>query len=258
MFKEIGEESLTTLIFAGSIIVIILVSFVVLLSYLFTTKKNKLLKERELMQSQFQQELLRTQIEIQEQTLTTISQEIHDNIGQVLSLAKLNLNTMPYSAAPEIQETKNLVSKAINDLRNLSHSMHGDIIAELGLQQSIANELAIIQSTKAFTTDLQVTGIPYKLNAQKEMILFRIVQEALNNCIKYSAAKKISVQLQYQPQLFILVVQDDGNGFDTTITSGIGLKSMANRAQLIGGTFTVQSSPGKGTTISIELPAANL
>jgi len=94
MFKEIGEESLTTLVLLGSIIFIVLVAFVVLLSYLFTTKKNKLLREKQLMQTQFQQELLQTQLEIQEQTLKTISQEIHDNIGQVLSVIKLLNSTL--------------------------------------------------------------------------------------------------------------------------------------------------------------------
>lgn len=254
MFKDVGEESLTTLIALGTVIVVALVSFVILLSYLFTARKNKLLKEKELLHAQFQQELLRTQLEIQEQTLKTISQEIHDNVGQVLSLAKLNLNTLPNSSEPKIQNTKNLVSKAINDLRNLSHSLHGDIIAELGLQESIANELKIIESTKAFETELNVTGTVFKINPQKEMVLFRIVQEALNNCIKYSEAKKITVLMQYQPQLFMLQVQDDGKGFDAEKNTGIGMKSMLNRAQLIGGSFNLQSILAKGTIITIELP----
>ncbi|MGF2411976.1 sensor histidine kinase [Ferruginibacter sp.] len=209
------------------------------------------------MKTQFEQELLQTQLEIQEQTLKTISQEIHDNIGQVLSLAKLNLNTLPNTNEPKIQETKNLVSKAINDLRNLSHSLHGDIIAELGLQESIANELKIIEGTRAFETELQISGAPFKLDPQKEMVLFRIVQEALNNCIKYSGTKKITIQMQYLPQLFILQVQDEGKGFDATKNIGIGLKSMLNRAQLIGGIFNLQSTEGKGTLIIIELPVNN-
>lgn len=254
MFKDIGEESLTSLITLGTVIVVVLVSFVILLSYLFTARKNKLLKEKELLHAQFQQELLRTRLEIQEQTLKTISEEIHDNIGQVLSLAKLNLNTLPNSHEPKIQDTKNLVSKAINDLRNLSHSLHGDIIAELGLQESIANELKIIENTKAFETALNITGTVFKLNPQKEMVLFRIVQEALNNCIKYSGAKKIMVTIHYQPQLFSLLIADDGTGFDATQNIGIGLKSMHSRAGLIGGKFNLQSTTGEGTVITIELP----
>lgn len=230
--------------------------FVLFILFYFKVKEKQhtqLLKEARI-KSEFESQLLRTQLEIQEHTLKTISEEIHDNVGQVLSLAKLNLNTLPNSSDQKIQDTKNLVSKAINDLRNLSHSLHGDIIAELGLQESIANELKIIESTKAFETDLTITGTVFKLDSKKEMILFRIVQEALNNCIKYSGAKKITVLLQYLPQLFILQVQDDGRGFDATQNIGIGLKSMLNRAQLIGSRFNLQSTEEKGTVVTIELP----
>lgn len=235
-------------------VLLLLAIFIILFTSEFLRKKKFHLAEKTLMKTQFEQELLRTQLEIQEHTLKTISEEIHDNIGQVLSLAKLNLNTLPNSAEPKIQDTKNLVSKAITDLRNLSHSLHGDIIAELGLQESIGNELKIIESTKAFETEFKISGTVFKLDPKKEMILFRIVQEALNNCIKYSAAKKITVLLQYQLPLFILQVQDDGKGFDATQNIGIGLKSMLNRAQLIGGTFNLQSTEGEGTFITVELP----
>ena len=238
----------------GTILVIFLVAGIVAFLFLFSRRNWKHQTEKQLMKTQFEQALLKTQLEIQEQTLKTISQEIHDNVGQVLSLAKLNLSTLPNSNDPKIQDTKDLVSKAIRDLRNLSHSLHGDVIAELGLQQSIANELKIIENTKIFETALNVTGSPFKINAQKEMVLFRIVQEALNNCIKYSAAKKITVFLKYQPQLFILQVQDNGKGFNAHENIGIGLKSMLNRAQLIGGTFNLSSTPGKGTVATVELP----
>ncbi len=261
MFKEIGEESLTTLVLLGSIILIVLVAFVVLLSYLFTTKKNKLIQEKTLMKTQFQQELLQTQIEIQEQTLKTISQEIHDNIGQVLSLAKLNLNTFEGIESDtnqtKINDTKNLVSKAINDLRDLSRSLHGDKIAELGLQESVENELKILQNTGQFTTHFKVTGSPAKMEPQKEMVLFRILQEGLNNAVKHSKAKNITVQMDYQPQLFCLTITDDGIGFDkealTAAKTGIGLTSMKNRAALIGGIFSIDSIINNNTTICVSI-----
>ena len=210
---------------------------------------------------QMKQELLQTQIEIQEQTLKTISQEIHDNIGQVLSLAKLNLNTFEGIESDtnqtKINDTKNLVSKAINDLRDLSRSMHGDKIAELGLQESVASELKILQNTGQYITELKITGEPYKLAPQKEMVLFRIVQEAMNNVIKHAKAKNIFIEMRYQPDIFDLTISDDGIGFNAAVLqstqTGIGLKSMQNRAALIGGEFTIQSDLGKGAKIKIEL-----
>ena len=237
-----GDEIFYILIIAT--LMFFLLSFFIVYLAIFQNKRKSI----------FKQQLLQTQIEIQEQTLKNISEEIHDNVGQVLSLAKLNLFTFENDKEPKLQDTKNLVSKAINDLRNLSRSMHGDIIAQLGLQQSIANELSIIENTRQFITKLNGSGIAHKLDQQKEMVLFRIVQEALNNCIKYSKAQHITVQMNYETDCFLLTVADDGIGFDTHNTSGIGLKSMQNRGALIGAMFSVHSQPGKGTTISLELP----
>ena len=215
------------------------------------------------MKTQFEQALLQTQLEIQEQTLKTISEEIHDNVGQVLSLVKLNLNTVGHlpdeRAQAKITRTKELVSKAINDLRDLSRSLHGEKIGEIGLQDAIANELRIIQNTGQFETDIQIKGQSYKLDPQKEMVLYRIVQEALHNSIKHAKSLKLQVELDYQPELFILTITDDGTGFDPGALpgsqTGIGLKSMQNRAALIGGTFSILSSEKNGTSISIVIPA---
>jgi len=229
--------------------------------FLYRSRRQKYLKEKELLHTQFQQELLQTQIEIQEQTLKTISQEIHDNVGQVLSLAKLNLNTFENTESAynqtKINDTKQLVSKAINDLRDLSRSLHGDRIAELGLHEAIANELKILRNTGQYQTLLRIKGESYKLEPQKEMVLFRIFQEAFHNAEKHAKAKNINVQMVYDTTGFKLLIEDDGVGFDTSALqpgqSGIGLKSMQNRAALIGGTLSINSSPGNGTRITIEI-----
>ena len=246
----------TTFIIA-TLILLALVFFIILFLLEFQKNKRKHTLEKTILQSQHQQALLQTQLEIQEQTLKTISEEIHDNVGQVLSLAKLNLNTLQQGEDKKIQDTKNLVSKAINDLRNLSRSIHGDRIAQLGLQQSIEDELNILQNSGQFTTTLKLSGSNYKLAPQKEMVLFRIVQEALNNAVKHSKAKNITVQLNYQPNLFCLTISDDGIGFTTTALpaakSGIGLTSMQNRAALIGGIYSMQSLINKGTVVSVTL-----
>lgn len=242
-------------IVTGSIITLLFVAFIV--SFLLINQKKHFtyLKEKETLQNNFQQAILQTQIEIQEQTLKTISQEIHDNIGQVLTLAKLNLNTLKINEEIKLNDTKHLVSKALNDLRDLSRSMHGDKIVELGLCESIGNELKILQNTGQFKTQLTITGEVYKQEQQKEMVLFRMVQESLNNALKHSQAKNIKVAVYYQPQKISLHISDDGKGFsvDTLLSSqtGIGLKSMQNRAALIGCRFSIDSSPGNGTTVTI-------
>ncbi len=250
------------LIIVASIVLLLLVFFIINFILLYQKRQQANFKEKITMKTQFEQELLQTQIEIQEQTLKTISQEIHDNIGQVLSLAKLNLNTVGSMndtiAQTKIDSTKNLVSKAINDLRDLSRSLHGDKIAEIGLQEAIENELKILQNTGQFKTHLIITGEIYKLDPQKEMVLYRIVQEALHNSVKHAKANNLQVQLNYTPDALTLTISDDGMSFNPeTLQSsktGIGLKNMQNRAVLIGGAFSIHSSKNNGTSISVLVP----
>jgi len=212
----------------------------------------------------FQQILLQTQLEIQEQTLRTISQEIHDNIGQTLSLAKLNLaleDEQQSGGNIKVASSHQLVSKAIQDLRDLSRSLNTDYVAEMGLIRSIEYELEMISKTGVIKTNLQVEGQQRKLDKQKELILFRIVQESLNNIIKHAAADRLSVTANYQPQELLITINDNGKGVDLAPLNengnavfGLGIRNMDNRAKLIGADFSMASTIGAGTTVNIKLP----
>jgi signal transduction histidine kinase len=212
----------------------------------------------------FRQELLRTQLEIQEQTLKNISQEIHDNIGQALSLAKLNLNTMPATNDEVLQQkilnSKQLVSKAITDLRDLSRSLDTDYVQQMGLQRAIEYELEMIKKTGTIDTTLIVEGTLVRLEKQKELILFRIVQETFNNILKHSGANNLNVNINYTPFSFTLIVKDDGKGVnlqplnEASNNFGLGIRNMHSRAKLIGADFTMNSTLGEGTEVKISLP----
>lgn len=217
------------------------------------------------MEFEFEQQLLQTQLEIQEQTLHIISQEIHDNIGQILSLAKLNLGMMdttkPDTLPQKIEDSKNLVGKAIQDLRDLSKSLNTDYVTDMGLLRSIEYELEMIRKSGAFVADLQVEGHPVPLAAQQELILFRIIQEVINNIIKHAKATRIGVQVTYQPNEFMIRIVDDGKGFDLTPLNagqnsnfGLGIRNMHNRARLVGAEFSITSTLETGTIVSITLP----
>jgi signal transduction histidine kinase len=262
MYKETLPDDVKQVIWVALAIFVSLALFIVFFSFLFNHKKNKLIKDKKLMQAKFEQELLQTQLEIQEQTLKTISQEIHDNVGQVLSLAKLNLNTLDFCEGADrqqkIENSISLVGKAINDLRDLSRSMNGDKIADLGLQEAIENELKIIQNTGLFSTRVTIAGKPYKLKPQNEMVIFRIVQETLNNILKHSKAQNIVADINYEPDIYKLYIRDDGTGFEISSLeagkTGIGLKNMESRAALIGAAFSIESAGNQGTTVAIHLP----
>ena len=221
-------------------------------------------REKQKLKTDFQQELLRTQLEIQEQTFQKISQEIHDNLGQMLSLAKLNLNTVDFedlsTAKNKVSCSKNLVSQVISDLRDLSKSLNPEIVTKIGLTEAISRELLMVAKTGQYEINLSQHGNHSHLDGQKELIIFRIFQEILNNIINHATAKTVNVTLDYQPEGFNLTVSDDGEGFDVSLIdmperiSGMGIHNMRTRAKMIGAEIEFLSSAGKGTVISVQLP----
>jgi two-component system, NarL family, sensor kinase len=257
------EYQIITAITVTIIVFLIIGFFIVILFAYVNQRKKRHLEEKQKMKLGFQQELLKSQLEIQEQTLKYISQEIHDNIGQVLSLAKLNLGTTdvtrPETAQQKIEDSKILVSKAIQDLRDLSKSLNTDFVAEMGFARSVEYEMEMTRKTGSFIADFEIEGKVYKLETQKELILFRIVQEALNNIIKHSKATTIYIKLIYELERFTIKINDDGQGFDLNTLkqnnqSGLGIKNMFNRAQMIGCDFNINSTLAKGTTVNIAVP----
>jgi two-component system, NarL family, sensor kinase len=266
MFIQISQAG-WYLIGASTLFIILFVLFVFFYLRVKQRQSEMLLKEQKI-KSDYEEALLRTQLEIQEQTLKNISLEIHDNVGQVLSLAKLNLNTMDIEKKEQLQgkidNTLSQVSKAINDLRDLSKSFNTDNITAIGLVRAVENELEMIKKTDFLKTEFENTGLRRKLEPQKELILFRIVQEALHNIIKHAGAKMIKVSVAYSDKELELQIVDDGHGFDLSPLNkeeetgfGLGLRNMQNRAKLIGADFSISSNTGTGTVVKIVLPFEN-
>jgi two-component system NarL family sensor kinase len=254
-----------TLIIIASVFFIIVAIGIVILVLVYQKKQLHYLREKEQLKVTFEKEILGSKLEIQEQTFINISQEIHDNIGQVLSLVKLNINTMsdasPEALQDKINTSKHLITKAIQDLRDLSKSLNTDYITELGLIRSIEYELELIQKTGSHTVQFNIEGKTYRLEKQQELIFFRIVQEALHNIIRHAKATAIDVQLVFKPEIFTLKIADNGVGFDTSpqelnnySTMGLGIRNMRNRANIINTDFKLMSTPEKGTTIILTLP----
>lgn len=249
----------------GATVIFLFIFFAFFLFYRnVMRKRNEMFLNEQKMKNEFQQTLLQTQLEIQEQTLKTISEEIHDNVGQVLSLAKLNLNTMDISKTAQLQgkidSALAQVSKAINDLRDLSKSFNTDNISAIGLVRAVEYELDMIKKTGLHKTGFNVEGKIKRLEPQKELILFRIVQETLHNIIKHAAASSIWISARYSENDLELEIKDNGKGFDTAAAgdqdtgSGLGIRNMNNRARLIGAEFNLSSIKDEGTSVAIVLP----
>lgn len=255
------KADITQFIAWGTIMFSLLGIFMTLFVFYYRNRHQNFHKKEEL----FQQTLLHTQLEIREQTMKNISQEIHDNVGQLLSLAKLHLatteNAGPNEKDDKIKSSKDLVSKAIKDLRNLSHSLDTDYIGETGLLKVIEAELVMIEKSGQYNTEFHVEGNPFPLEGKKELITFRIVQEMLNNIIKHAKAKMIKVQMVYRVGYLLLEISDDGEGFDLSplndagnTSFGLGIRNMSSRAHLIGAEFNISSTLGNGTIATISIP----
>lgn len=217
-------------------------------------------------QEKFDKESLTAQLEVQNTTLQHIGEELHDNIGQMLSVARINLNVVEEADRGAdnrefIRQANELIARSIQDLRALTKSLDGDFVEDFGLVESVAQELQRIRHTRAFGTELRTAGDAYPLGFQREIVLYRIVQEVINNALKHSEAKQLTVDINYTPALFTLILSDDGKGFEyqnlpeaELNKSGAGLRNIQRRASLIGATCQLVSSPGNGTTTTITLP----
>jgi two-component system, NarL family, sensor kinase len=242
-------------ILAGILFALLLVGFIVTMLVVYRRK-----------QYQHQQELLHARLEIQENIFKNLSEEIHDNIGQELSVLKLTLSVIPFTKGDEaekfIKESRGMVNHIIAGISDLSKSLHTDRIIKIGIIEAVKFELEKIEKTNLFKTFFTYADEDFNINTGNEIFLFRIIQEILNNTIKHSKAQNIRAALICKENAIIFTFTDDGIGFDVkeamqrpSSNRGIGLTSMVNRAKLIGGHLSIISEPGKGTKTVIEIPA---
>lgn len=199
--------------------------------------------------------------EIQQATLNTISQEIHDNVGQLLSLTKMQLNLIEQSPQKDenlISEAKDNISKAMTDLRDLAKGMSSDRIKLLGLFDSVVQEAQRINKVGRLEIMVHNSGIKKEPEHQKQLVLFRVIQECFQNIIKHANASRVEVNFTYHPQHFEITVADNGVGFDyypgTAAAEGLGLMNIFNRVQLVGGEANLKTAIGEGTTVFISVP----
>ena len=253
-------EKVKALVYLTAGLFTLITGFVTYFVVLYRNRQLKNRQEQEKQKSAFRQELLKTRIEMQDQTLSRVSREIHDNITQVLSFVKLNLalvNTPDEQQRTEkIAESRELVSQAINDLRDLSKSLSLDHITRQGLCKTIEAEVARLNKSGIIHASVVTEGNIIALGEQRELVLFRIFQESINNALKHAAAKEFKILLQYIPEMFILTLEDNGSGFspgEAEKGEGSGLKNIENRAALIGAVAAIDSSPGHGCRITISL-----
>lgn len=233
--------------------------------FLFYWRKERIrvqsLRQQEMAEGQlrYEQSLMHSHLEMQEAIMRKISQEIHDNVGQVLSLAKLNI-TMVHSGNKAVEEliiTEELLTKAINDLRDLSRSLHGERVRQLGLTEALKHELNILSRSTGISVQFIYHGEELMLNDEQVVVAFRMVQEALSNVMRHARATELYCHVYRSGPYCHIHINDNGVGFRPEAVSpgtrGLGLLSMEQRASIVKGHVKIRSVPGQGTDVIIAL-----
>lgn len=211
----------------------------------------------------FKTVLMQSQLEIQEQTLQTIGADLHDNIGQLLSLTSFTLKSVELNdvvkSREKIDNAIELTVRSIKELRHLGKLMHGEQILATGLEHAIAHEVAWIEKSGKIKVTWQSNGAkPEIRDMDKDLVIFRVLQEILNNTLKHAEADLIQIKVGYGLGILELSVLDNGKGFDVSAVSlgksGMGLANIYRRVSLMKGEVNIGSMVGAGTNIKIQIP----
>ncbi|MCK0109556.1 histidine kinase [Flavobacteriaceae bacterium S0825] len=240
-------------------VLVIVTGLVILFFMVFQKRKNQMLLDKIKREREFEEELVKTQTEIQEQTLKNIGQELHDNVGQLLSVANMQLSLVASLAKDtvknKVDDTKRVISEAIKEVRGLSKVLNSEVILNFGLKESIQNEIDRLNKLKSISSKLTIVGEVKELHNKDAIILFRIFQEFLSNTIKYAEAQNFDVNLRYLEDCLIITAKDDGKGFDIeTIKKGSGLINIKDRSRLINTKFKLISKKNEGASLELTYP----
>ncbi len=252
------NQEIVLIFYFGVIILIVIIITIIFIST-FIRRKNKLLLERLEAEQRFEKELVDSRLEIQEQTLKNVAWELHDNVGQLLSVANMQLNMLIGVTSEEIndrvKETKEVITATVQEVRALSKTLNSDVIQNNGLVNSIRTELERFNRLNFLYADLKLEGEVQYIKSEDEIIIFRIIQEFFSNVIKHARAKHLFVHLCYTMQELTIIVKDDGVGFNAKMRrTSSGLQNMESRAKILNATYNLDSEINRGTELTIIYP----
>ncbi len=226
----------------------------VLVVSLALIRSNRMLFERLANLSNQRRELAQQLIATQESTLRTVSRDLHDEFGQILTAVGAMLSragrSAPVAFTEELQETKVVVQETLEKVRALSQALQPVILEEQGLGPAVEWYLPVFERQTGIAVRYAGPAAAPAMEAGRAIHVFRILQEALNNVARHAGVKEVAVELGSEP--LRLVVADAGPGIAADATPGVGLAGMRERAEILGGTLRVESTGG--TTITLEVP----
>jgi len=238
-----------------TILLLLLLGFLFFFFIKYRARKNTFIEERENMKKDFNQMLLQSQIEVQEDTFSILAKELHDNVGQLLSSSKmlLGITQRKMDTIPEtLTIAEETLGKAITELRSLSKSLDKEWLQQFDLIDNLTTEIKRINSGLVLEIHFLHEG-KLSLSPEEQIILFRIIQEALQNAIKHSEAKNITINIETHTENIVVEIADDGKGVEENLGNGLGMRNMKHRTKLLGGNI-IWHNPDKGALITIQLP----
>lgn len=216
--------------------------------------KLKEQKRIEQQQRVHQEELTKSVIELQERERSRFAQDLHDGFGQLITALKFQLE----NPNRETENTTQLIGQMHDEIRNVSFALSPQVLVRDGLVQALTELAARLNKSGKINLIVQATGLEDRLSSNSEITIYRICQEWLNNVLKYSRANKIIVQLVNHPDELLVTIEDNGEGFDTSLLEtgkGNGWKNIQSRARILQGEIDIDTQEDrKSTTFILHIP----
>jgi two-component system, NarL family, sensor histidine kinase UhpB len=194
----------------------------------------------------------------QEEERRRLARDLHDEVNQALTAILLRLEALSHAAPSvggEVAELKKLVNQAMAELLHLARQLRPTALDDHGLVPALESQLRRFSAQTGVQVDLATKGVDEELDSDKEIVVYRVAQEALSNVAQHASARKVELDLSANGYGVRLIVRDDGRGFDTTAEhDSLGLSGMSERARLLGGTLDIHSRPGSGTSLTLRVP----
>lgn len=256
-----SQETIVLIIYTIAVIFGLLL-FVIWFFIAFQNRKNKLLVKQIEAEKRYERELATSQLEIQEQTFKNIGWELHDNVGQLLSVVSIQLNMMllkaPRTIQKQLKDTSDVLGNTIQEVRNLSKTLNNEVVNKNGLIRSLEIEVERFNRLKYLKASFEVNGKIICISAAHEILIFRIYQEFLANVMKHSKAKNLSVTLNFNANDLEIIAEDNGVGFDTSQkTESSGLQTIKGRAKLLNAKYSLTSIIDNGTKLVLLYTFSN-
>ena len=264
---SLKQKSTLNYILIGSLVAVILSGF---LGYRNFRHRQQLARQQDELQQQRIRELEKDRqliavdslLKGQEEERSRLAKDLHDGLGGLLSGVKFSLSNMKDNliVTPDnravFERSLDMIDTSIRELRRVAHNMMPEMLVNFGLDEALKDYCNTVNATKLISIKYQSFGMDNRLDSSKEIIIYRIIQELLNNVLKHAAASEVLVQLIKEGKQLNILVEDDGKGFDKSVlenSKGAGWTNIRSRVDYLQGQLDINSEAGKGTSVSIEI-----